>query len=298
MPSGVSDFVSDPLGSRAAARAANAQTAASKDANKVQKYIFDTQRKDAEPWRQAGMAALTGLQDDDYMRDFTMNDFQADPGYEFRMAEGMKAIERSAAAKGGLGSGATLKALTRFSQGTASDEFNNAYNRFNADRDRRFNRLSSLAGVGQTANSQVAQAGQNYANAYGQNVIGAGNAQAAAIMAPGNNMRQLAGMAGGYAIMASDERLKTNIRPADDRIEQTLEMLEPASFEYIDEKHGVGERFGIMAQDLEKSELGQLLVIETPDGKAVDLNKAMGLVLAASVRMLRRIKELEAKVGA
>lgn len=109
-----------------------------------------------------------------------MADFNADLGYAFRMSEGQKAIERSAAARGGLNSGATMKALTRFGQDTASSEFNNAYNRFNADRDRRYNRLSSLAGLGQTAQAQVNQAGMNYGNNVSSNLVGMGNAAAAA----------------------------------------------------------------------------------------------------------------------
>lgn len=179
--------------------AANQQVRAAREANETQRYIFEQQRADAAPWREAGVGALGQLTagtapGGDYMRDFTLADFQADPGYQFRMQEGMKALEHSAAARGSLNSGATLKALTRYGQDFASNEFQNAYNRFNADRDRRFNRLSSLAGIGQTANAQVAQAGQNFANQYGQNVIGAANAQAAATMQQNQMNMQMIGM--------------------------------------------------------------------------------------------------------
>jgi hypothetical protein len=60
---------------------------------------------------------------------FTAENFQADPGYGFRLSEGLKALERSAAARGGLLSGGTGKALTRFGQDMASQEFQNAYGR-------------------------------------------------------------------------------------------------------------------------------------------------------------------------
>lgn len=157
-----------------------------------QKGMYAQQREDAQPWRNEGVAALSKLSDPDYYRDFNAGDFQKDPGYEFRMAEANKALERSAAARGGLQSGGTLKALARYNQDYASNEFNNAYNRFNADRDRRFNRLSSIAGLGQTANSQLgnanagmAAAGQNFANQAGSNMMGAANANAAATMAQG-----------------------------------------------------------------------------------------------------------------
>ncbi len=167
------------LGSEGSKRAARTQAGAADRASEVQRYMFDQQREDAEPWREAGAGALSDLNNSDFKRDFTMDDFQTDPGYAFRMSEGQKAIERSAAARGGLNSGATMKSLTRFGQDTASSEYGNAYNRFNSDRDRRFNRLSSIAGLGQTANTQVGQAGQNYANNVGQNMMGAGNAIAA-----------------------------------------------------------------------------------------------------------------------
>lgn len=164
-------------------------------ASQVQQGMYQQGRADAGPWRDAGIAALADLKagKSDFNRDFNMSDFQKDPGYDFRMAEGQKAIERSAAARGGLNSGATLKALDRYGEDFASNEYNNAYNRFNADRDRRFNRLSSIAGLGQTANSQVSAAGTNAANNIGQNIMGAGSAQAAAQIAGGNAINSAIG---------------------------------------------------------------------------------------------------------
>lgn len=174
------------ISSSAASDAADAQTAATGEANKMQWDMYQQIRADQEPWRKAGASALTGLQDADFQRDFTAGDFQKDPGYDFRMSEGQRALERSAAARGGLQSGGTMKALSRYGQDYASNEYNNAYNRFNADRDRRFNRLSSITSFGQTANSQIGAAGQNYANTVGSNLTNLGNAQGAAKMAQAN----------------------------------------------------------------------------------------------------------------
>jgi len=174
------------IGSSAAKDAAATQAAAADRASQLQYQMYQQQRSDQEPWRQAGAQALSGLGNTDFQRDFGITDFQQDPGYAFRMSEGQKALERSAAAKGGLQSGGTLKALSRYGQDYASNEYNNAYNRFNSDRDRRFNRLSSIAGIGQTANSQIGNAGMNYANQFGQNTIGAANAQGAAGIASAN----------------------------------------------------------------------------------------------------------------
>jgi hypothetical protein len=172
--------------SKASSDAAAAQTSAANAANRMQKRMYEDARADQMPFREVGLKALSGLGDSDFSRDFTAVDFQQDPGYAFRMAEGQKALERSAAARGGLQSGATLRSLTRYSQGVASDEFQRARDNFNADRDRRFGRLSTLAGMGQGATNQMGAAGQNYANQYGANKIGAGNAVAANNIAQGN----------------------------------------------------------------------------------------------------------------
>jgi hypothetical protein len=188
------------MGANAAENAAAQQAAAARDANKLQREMFETQRRDLEPWRKAGVSALSGLSNADFQRDFTNADFQQDPGYQFRMSEGMKALERSAAAKGGLATGGTLKALTRYGQDFASNEYNNAYNRFNADRDRRFNRLSAIAGVGQTANTQLGQAGQNYASQAGSNLMGAANARGAAGIAGANALGGAIRGVGGAAM--------------------------------------------------------------------------------------------------
>ena len=174
------------LQSRAAGSAADKQEQAARDANQLQYQMYQQQRADQEPWRAAGIKALSGLGDADFSRDFTMADFQKDPGYDFRMQEGQKALERSAAARGGLQTGGALKALSRYGQDYASNEFQNAYNRFNADRDRRFNRLSSLAGVGQTASTNMGNAAGNYGNAAAGNITGAANAAGAAGIASAN----------------------------------------------------------------------------------------------------------------
>lgn len=116
-------------------------------------------------------------------RSFSKSDFQEDPGYQFRMEQGQKALEHSAAARGGLQSGGFMKGLDDYSQGMASQEYQNAYNRFTNDQTNRFNRLSSLAGMGQVTNAQLANGSQNYANAAGSNMMGAANAQGAAGMA-------------------------------------------------------------------------------------------------------------------
>lgn len=117
----------------------------------------------------------------DFNRDFTIADFEAnkDPGYQFRMDEGQRALEGSAAAGSGIFNGATGRRLARYGQDYASGEYSNAYNRFNNDRTTRFNRLASIAGVGQTATSATANAGENASNNVADTIIGQANARAA-----------------------------------------------------------------------------------------------------------------------
>lgn len=189
----------------AASSAADAQVASSEAANATQLQMFNQNREDQAPWRQAGVTALEQLgagtvAGGDFNRDFTLADFTKDPGYDFRMREGQRGLDASAAARGGALSGGAIKAATRYGQDYASGEYQNAYNRFNADRTARFNRLSSLAGVGQTATNQVnadrTQMGTNVSN----NQIGAGNAQASSYIGQGNAMSGAASTLGNFAM--------------------------------------------------------------------------------------------------
>lgn len=114
---------------------------------------------------------------------FSQTNWQVDPGYAFRLAEGQKALERSAAAKGMSLSGAQLKALTAYGQGMGSQEYGAAYGRYQNDQTNLFNRLSGIAGTGQQANQFVGQLGANMANTVGNNMMGAATASGNAAMA-------------------------------------------------------------------------------------------------------------------
>lgn len=106
-------------------------------------------------------------------------DFFASPDYKFRLSEGMKAIERSAAARGGLRSGATMKSIGNYAQGQASGEWNNYVNR-----------IAALAGVGQQQANNDASAGRDYANNMSDIYTNAGNARASAYANTGNAINQ------------------------------------------------------------------------------------------------------------
>lgn len=201
-------FVGDPLGYGANQDAISAQRDATAQANATLERIYSQQRQDLEPWRQAGLGALSDLANPDFKKDFDQEfkppNMQDDPGYQFRLNEGLKALERSAAARGGLQSGGTLKAIARYGQDYASNEYQNAYNRaytqyndaysrFNADRDRRFNRLSSLANIGYGATEQGVNAGSSFGTALSGNQTALGNAIGAAHLARGQANQSVVG---------------------------------------------------------------------------------------------------------
>jgi hypothetical protein len=178
------------IGASTARSAAKTQAGAAAQASDVQQQQYEQTRADQAPYREAGYNALAELQrtagNVPAAFKFGNYEFNADPGYGFRLSEGQKALDRQAAARGGLISGGALKAATRFGQEMGSQEFGNAFNRaltsYNTDVAREnqlYNRQAGLAGIGQTATNLVGQAGQNYATNVGNLMTGAGAAQAA-----------------------------------------------------------------------------------------------------------------------
>ncbi len=143
-----------------------------------------TQRQAAE--EAARKAAESDPAFGSLLRRFTMDDYLEDPGYQFRLQQGEQAINRAAAAAGRYDSGRALKDLNEFNSGLASQEFGNAYNRWNNDQTNIFNRLSGVAGTGQQATNQLAHYGANMTNNIAGNIVGAGNAAAAGQMGAAN----------------------------------------------------------------------------------------------------------------
>ena len=256
-------------------KALDAQTSAANQANATQRYIFDQQRADNQPWLQAGSGALSQLSSNNFMKDW-----QQDPGYQFRLSEGQKAINAAGSARGNAMGGAAMKELTRYGQDFASSEYDKVYNRNS-------NRLSSLAGFGQNANSQNAQSGQNYGNQVSSNQIGVGNAAAANAMGATNRLSGIVGQVGGAAAGAafSDERLKINIKKINaEEISEIKQHIKPFLFNYIDDKYGKGDWVGVMAQDLQKTKLGKRIVFQDENGNLkINLDKAVSLCLAVTL---------------
>lgn len=137
------------------------------------------------------------------MKSFGMEDFEADPGYAFRRSEGLKGVESGAAARGSLLSGSALKAIQKYGQDLASQEYGNAYGRFNADQTNKYNRLAGIVNTGQGATNQITNAAQNLGNATASNILNAGNAQAAGIVGSANAWNSAIGQ--GYNAYQQNE---------------------------------------------------------------------------------------------
>ena len=177
-------------------------------ASQIQQENFEQTRKDLMPYKQAGATSLSQLMgqmtpDGYFNQTYTGQDIYSDPSYQFRLQQGQDAIQSSAAAKGGLLTGATLKALQNYGQESASQEYSNAYNRFNADQTNRYNRLSNLVGIGQNAAAQVGNAGAQTAQAVANNTMAGANSIAAGQIGRANawtdGAQQLGSLATAYA---------------------------------------------------------------------------------------------------
>lgn len=182
-----------------ASGAAGVQRDAANQALGVQRDVWGQQQANQAPYLQAGQSSLADLLQQMHAGAFDVNPSQLaqDPGYQFRMQQGQQALERSAAARGGLATGGTLRSLARYSQGVASDELQNAWTR----RQGAFNRLASVANMGQGAANSLGQFGNHYADSASGLYADIGNANAAGQMGVANS---LSGFANGVGNQAGD----------------------------------------------------------------------------------------------
>lgn len=179
--------VSSAIGADAAGSAASTQANAANRAADLQYKQWQEQVALQKPWLTAGETALNKLTPlaTEYTP-FAQTNWQQDPGYAFRMSEGLKALDRQAAARGGLISGAALKGAQRYGQDLASQEYQNAFNRYQTERNAQLNPLQSLAGVGQTTAQQLGQAGTQMAQNVGEAQQNAAAARASGYVGQAN----------------------------------------------------------------------------------------------------------------
>lgn len=174
------------IGGKGAKKAANAQVQLGQQGLALQKQMYDQNRADLAPWRDAGGKAI-GQGYDMLQPGY---DYTASPGYEFRLSEGLKGVENSAAARGILQSGGTLKGIDAYAEGMAAQDYGD-----------QFNRVMAVAGGGQQAASTTAQLGANSANAQSELLQGIGNAKASGYVGQANAWGQGLGNLATIAMM-------------------------------------------------------------------------------------------------
>lgn len=168
--------------------ASDNQLKATRESNALLKEQYDQTRLDHMPWMIAGKNALKAIQNTPDFK-FTPEtfDFLKDPSYDFRKQEGINALDRSAASRGRLLSGAQDRAVTRYGSDLASQEYGNAFarhmskeaQRFNEEKsvyDTNLNTKKSLAGVGQQAVNAVSSSGDSLSRSMAGNTMAGANA--------------------------------------------------------------------------------------------------------------------------
>jgi len=122
----------------------------------------------------------------DLTKPFTLADFQQSPGYQFNLQQGQMAIDKASNARGNLYAPQTLQDISKYSQGLASNEFNNAYNQYTGQQQQQFNMLNSLSSGGQNAAAGIGGFGSNAVSAAGQYQTSGAAAQAGGYMGMAN----------------------------------------------------------------------------------------------------------------
>lgn len=165
--SGGAGLLGAGLQANAARQAAQGIADANLSSNQLMARMNEQNRARQEPFYQASLGALPAytqgvMPGGNLVRPFSETDVKTSPGYGFRLKQGVDAIDRSAASRGRLLSGGTLKGLEDFGQGLASNEYQNAYNRYTGDQATQRNALASLTGFGPTASSAIQAGDMSY----------------------------------------------------------------------------------------------------------------------------------------
>ena len=192
---GVSSIASANAQADAAEEATDAQVQANRENIDFQKWLFEQQTALQKPWHDVGSSAIDRLWSDYQSGKFDPNnfEFQKDPGYQFRLQQGIDQLDQSAAARGNLLSGGQQKALARYNQGFASNEYGNAFNRALQGAQLNYNQGAGISGAGQAAAGQMQAAGNVMGQQVGQSTIATGNAIAQGATAQGNAMSSMYG---------------------------------------------------------------------------------------------------------
>lgn len=188
------------MGAQAAKDAAATSAAGMRYAADTNREMFDITNRNLAPYREQGQTTLKELMTrmPELTKAYTPEDFSygIDPGYQFRLAQGQKALENQYNRGGGLISGNVMQGMQDYTQGQASQEFGAAFGRNAATQTNIFNRLKGIADMGLSATGTTAQAATSAGQTIGSAQIGAANAEAAGITgqakAYGNTLQGMA----------------------------------------------------------------------------------------------------------
>lgn len=154
--------------------------------------MFKTVNDQQAPWRQAGQNALSDITklQPQFQHQFDANDLKTNlaPNYQFQLDQGLGAVKNAGNMQSGLISGNTLKGINDYAQNFAGNAYQQAFNNYNAQQSNIFNRLSNIAGLGQTANQTTATAGTTLAGDIGKSQIAAGQATGSGIIGQASNL--------------------------------------------------------------------------------------------------------------
>lgn len=277
----VGGIASAAIGSSAASDAANAQTQAAQDAQQTQLQMYNQTRQDLSPYLSTGTSALNQLSSlfglgtngsagtgpTNATAGKTLSALQNYPGYQFQFNQGLQALDRSAASRGLLLSGAQVKDAQTYGQGVAQSSALQPY----------LNTLTGLASTGENAGALTGNAATTAGQGIASSQLAAGQAQAAGTVGSANAVTTglqsgLNNAVLGYSLYngggtgssgassldtsaldttlnapltLSDLRAKTEIR----RVGKTDSGLSVYTYRY---KTGGPRQMGVMAQEVER----------------------------------------------
>jgi len=191
---GVSSYAGAEAQKKGMDNASQTQAASQRYVADLQQKQYEQTREDNEAWRVAGENALKRIVDTpDFEFTAEMFNEYKDPSYEWRVKEGVNALDASASSRGNLFSGGQQKRVQEYGQNMASQEYSNAFNRAKSVYNTNLNTDKSLAGVGQQANASNQQAGQSMANAVSNSMTSTSNNIANLQMQAGQNTANMYG---------------------------------------------------------------------------------------------------------
>lgn len=218
MPFAIAAIGGALIGGIASTSSANTQADAANNAAQLQQQQFNTINQQQAPWRTAGSNALTqiGNQSDYFNHQFNAQDLQSNlaPNYQFQLQQGLGAVTNAANA-GGF-SGNALKGINDYAQNYAGNAYQQAFNNYTAQQTNIFNRLSNIAGLGQTANAATAQAGMTAAGNAGNFLTSGAAASAAGQVGTANAINNGIGNYMGWSYLNSPNQTTQPVFSAGD----------------------------------------------------------------------------------